>query len=258
MSTSIPVRLAGHAIPLEPRRPARRRAAPQTSSSVTSRAGTWRAIISLSATLLIPGCRDGEGLIEPPTTIPLGISGEFTRSAVGVQLYRGGAAVTNAVVSVNGVKLVRSTEPGYYYLIRPELPAGSPVNVKVSAGGATIEATGNVPDRPVLTFPATGDILGAMDTITVTWTSATDPDRFRVEFDWSEFSNVRQFDTPGTARELTVTGSSLWDLRADDTGALVTVYALWDDFLSFTGPVAPGSGVSFSAVSEDAVLRIKQ
>ena len=51
-----------------------------------------------------------------------------------------------------------------------------PLVLEVRANGVTVQATGIVPEAPVLTAPTSDTVFTLTDSITVAWTSTTNPD----------------------------------------------------------------------------------
>jgi hypothetical protein len=154
---------------------------------------------------------------------------------------------------VNGVAIPNvggGLYPGYYSgeLPAPVLP-GSPLHLRVSAGELVVEATGDVPETPVVTAPAAGTGFAAGGIITVRWTVATDPDRFRVYVNTNQ--PVWHRELPGTARELEIAASEL----PAGQDLVIGVVAYNDG--SFSGPAHPDSRMGTMALgSPSAVITI--
>lgn len=218
-----------------------------------SRARAW-PIVFLSAILLVAAC-DRDNPTAPVVAGPsaLHVSGVMGALYQSVRV-RAGRPVTDAVVTVNGVAIPHCCGDLYSGKLPEAVPPGSQLDLTVSAGGLTVEATGYVLEAPIITAPATGSVLASTDFINVTWTSATDPDRFEVCLNcWENSLDGAIYQTPGTARDLKIAAGDLTDYG---NGAIVAVYAMKEDFLSFTGTVAPGSRVMFVSRSPDAVFTI--
>jgi hypothetical protein len=179
---------------------------------------------------------------------PLHIVGNMGAQVQNVAVSRAGQAVTDAAVTVNGVAIPHASGGSYQGELPAIVPAGSPLDLVVTAGGVTVQATGNVPEAPVLTAPATGTVFALADSITVTWTSATDPDLFGVSFG-SVFPAL--FATPGTARELRVAASEI------GTGTEVPIQVSAFNDGTFTGPADPESRMNILVeASTSAVITI--
>ncbi|MEJ2215871.1 MAG: hypothetical protein P8099_04575 [Gemmatimonadota bacterium] len=126
-----------------------------------------------------------------------------------VTITRAGVPATDVAVTVNAVAIPQVGAGRYVGQLPAAVPAGSLIDLRLSAGGLTVQATGTVPEAPVLTAPVTGAISDAGDSITVAWTSATRPERFVVsgssDFDGATFDKT--FSVAGNARELRVAAS---------------------------------------------------
>ncbi|HZD54013.1 MAG TPA: hypothetical protein VE175_13270 [Woeseiaceae bacterium] len=171
---------------------------------------------------------------------PLQIQGGMSTRFQSVTVLDGaGQTTTDATVTVNGVAIPQ-TSAGFFQGELPEaVPAGSPLELVVSAGGVTVEAAGNVPEVPVLTAPATGTFFAFTDSITVTWNSATNPDRFVV---WVSnfFPPASSFVVAGTARQLRIAAGAI------GRGVDVEIFVSAINDGSFTGPASPDSRMIIS------------
>lgn len=177
-----------------------------------------------------------------------------------ISIDRAGRSVTDALVIVNGVAIPHTGEGSYEGALPNAVPAGSPVVLQVSAGGVTVEATGNVPETPVLTAPVTGRVYGFADSISITWTSPTDPDGFVGPFG----------PTSGSVRGARIAASDVaCDFSgplpdpclglADDVTREIRVSAVRDilvDDRDFTGPAAQNSSFTIESASSPAVIMI--
>jgi hypothetical protein len=215
------------------------------------RSGICRGMLWFSAILLVPGC--GDGVIAPTDAGQLHVSGVMSTLHQRIRVSRADAGVTDAEVTVNGVHIPHTSGGLYVGTLLEAVPAGSPITLVVRAGGLTLEGTGNAL-VPVIIAPATGSAIASTDSITVAWTSATDPDVFEVCLNCTDDWYRVTFPLPGTARELRISGRDLVDWG---TGAVVAIWARKKDFLALTGAVSPSSRVDFSGSSPDAVFTIE-
>lgn len=163
---------------------------------------------------------------------PLSIHADMGPLSHHIAVAQNGRDANDAVVTVNGIAMPRTNSGGYSGQLPEPVSAGSPLVLEVISDGATARATGTVPEAPVLTAPATGTVFALTDSITVTWTSATDPEGFLVAVG-SVFPAF--FAAPGSARELKIAAS---DVGLIDRN-LIDVTALNSG--SFTGRAEPGS-----------------
>ena len=198
----------------------------------------------IAASVTIKGVTKTATAVISVSAANLGIYADIYVGSAGVRIYTWiFPDVANAVVTVNGVASARfncgTNEYGCYdgYLSQAT-SAGSPLNLEVTAGGLTVEATGSVPEAPVLTAPATGAVASVADSVTVTWTSATDPSGFAVlgisDWGWYDLALAE-----GNARDLKVAAGHI---GLGDQG--IGVRAINQG--SFTGPVDPRSRMEIS------------
>jgi hypothetical protein len=208
-------------------------------------------MLCLSAVLLIPGC--GDGVIAPDDTGQLHVAGSVSTLFQRIRVVQGNAGVTDATVTVNGVHIPHISGGQYAGTLPEAVPAGSPITLVVRAGGLTLEGTGNA-FVPVIIAPATGSTIASTDSLTLAWTSATDPDGFEVCLNCGDGWYGVYYKLPGTARELRFSGGDLVDWG---TGAVVAVFADKKDFLALTGAVSLSSRVGFRGRSADVVFTIE-
>ncbi|MCG6987509.1 MAG: hypothetical protein LJF06_04960, partial [Gemmatimonadetes bacterium] len=174
--------------------------------------------------------------------VPLSISGEMGAQLQNVRITREGVPVTDGAVTVNGVAIPHAGAGFYRGQLPAAVPAGSGLNLQVSAGEATVQGTVNVPEAPVLTAPVTeADIDAGGDSITVTWTSATNPERFVASWIFDGVTAGETFTATGTARELRIAA------RPANTKLPLRLAACNDG--SFSGPVHPDSRMGICAPS---------
>jgi len=196
---------------------------------------------------LVASCgNDTTGPLEEVTPL-LMVDGDMGAQFQSLTVTREGVAVTDGTVTVNGVAIPHAGAGLYQGQLPTTLPAGSPLNLQVSVRGATVHGTVNVPEAPVLTAPATGTVFDPRDTITVSWTSATNPDRFVVSGAFITLDVVRSdmtFPAAGTARELKI---PLPPEVGAGPGTTLSVFACNDG--SIAGQVDPDSRMSICAQS---------
>lgn len=200
-----------------------------------------------------------EGITRDITLTPFELSALAIQAEVGrqggyVYVFGAGRVINDAVVTVNGVTfppmpVTGASPPHNIYQGTFEFPApvGSTFHLTASAGGLTVEANGEVPEAPVLTAPAPGTVFSPADSVTFTWTSATDPDRFEV---WTAgFGGFccGVFPAPASARELKIAVSGV-----GDSFSLVAI-----NEGSFTGPADPGSRMSIVNRSPGGTILIQ-
>jgi hypothetical protein len=157
-----------------------------------------------------------------------------------LHIYRDDLPVDDAAVTVNGVALPLTSSGFYQGKLPAFLPTGAPVDLEVHIGSAIVRATDSMPEVPVVTGPTTGSVFAPADAITVTWTSATTPDRFKVIARWAEGEDgaSKGFPALATARSLQIPAKEL-PLGRDVT---ILVFAYNDG--AFTGPADPASRMS--------------
>jgi hypothetical protein len=191
-----------------------------------------------SSAIFLPGIG---GVVPPTEPSPLIVHGGVNSQNQNIWIFQGGLnisdGVSGAVVTVNGVSIPNVGDglyPGYYSGKLPAaVPVGSPLQLRVSARGMIVEATSTVPEATVLTVPDSGAVFDPAGSITVRWTSATDPDRFTVFVNTNHI--VWERKVPGTARELVISASEL----PEEVELLVAVVAYNDGL--FSGPAHPDS-----------------
>jgi hypothetical protein len=161
------------------------------------------------------------------------VGSDMGNQAEHVSLSQEGTADVLANVTVNGEAAFQSVGGGSYDVtFAAPVATGGVLDLKISFGMIAIQGTGAVPETPVVTAPADVAVIPVANAIDVTWTSATNPDRFVVTAD---IGATLRFDAAGTSRALTIPAGALpvggpWQIR---------VYAYNDG--TFTGPVAVAS-----------------
>ncbi len=244
----------------------------QTMILLKRRAGTSPEVLLFLALLVIAGCRDAPVVTEPagtpqavpatPTapTAPTGsgslfISGVMTPLYQGVRVSRGGAPVTNADVTVNGIRIPHCCGDLYSGNLPGAVPAGATLNLRVVAGGVNFEAPGEVIATPTITAPAAGSTFARTDPVGLAWSTPTDPDRFEVCLNcWENSLYGEIHPAAGSAREFKIAPGALVDFG---TGAIVAVYAFKSNFLKAASSPEVTSNVRFMARSSDALITIK-
>ena len=190
--------------------------------------------------------------VLPPA--PLQIRGGMSAEYQSIRVFRQGAAVTNANVTVNGVTIPHYSGELYSGHLPESLAAGAAVHLKVTVGDETVEGSGIV-DVPVILEPANGSTFADTDSIRLVWSSADNPDQFQVCLNcWENSLWAEIYTLEGTDREFAIPPGSLADF-GEGTKLNVTLFK--DDFIAFAVPVASGSSITFYAKSADAVFRIK-
>jgi hypothetical protein len=210
-----------------------------------------RGVILLFSLALIASCdRDTTGpLVEAPLLIA---GGDMGAQFQNLTITRAGMAVTDGTVTVNGVVVPHAGAGRYVGQLPDAVPAGSPLNLQVSAGGVTVQGTVLVPEAPILTAPAAGAVLAAADYITVSWTSATDPDRFIVNGDWvvDDVAFRKTFPAAATARVTRISASEL------PAGADITLSVVAYNDGTFNGQADPDSRMSCGGGQPGAAITI--
>lgn len=129
-----------------------------------------------------------------------------------VRVTAGDDVVEDAVLTLNGQAVPYDGDFGTYST-ELSVQAGGELRLEVSRDGALFGvATGLVPEPPTVTAPSNGDSFTATAPLTVTWSSSTNPDRFKVGVSWScgeNCSTGEQFDVAGTARTFDLPGDAL-------------------------------------------------
>ena len=155
-----------------------------------------------------------------------------------------GAAVSSAEASVNGTPIPFVAGSSLYQgSLSAPIAVGNAIKLRAVVPEGEITAFDTVPEAPAVTAPASGATLDASSPQTVTWTSATNPDRFRVALTWSCGAGCgtgSSFDAAGGDRSLSLPANTL----PADTGVKVRIYAVNDGTETFVGPFALGSRMS--------------
>jgi hypothetical protein len=216
---------------------------------MTVRCWIGSGLIALVAVVALSCADDGVTTPEPEDEVqPLLIMGDMAAQSQDLTITRQGRPVLNAAVSVNGIAIPHTGGGRYQGQLPAAVPAGSPLVVQVSASETSVEGAGFVPEAPVLTAPATGTVFEPTDSITVAWTSATDPDRFLVfVFDPGELG-PEVFTASGTARQMEIVAGDF----SPDTEVTIAIFAQNDG--SFTGSAHTDSQMNIRAESPAEVV----
>jgi hypothetical protein len=244
----------------------------QPMTLLKRRGETSPAVLVFLALLVITGCRDASDVTEPvrrapatpttPTTPPsptasgpLLVSGGMSPEHQAILVSRAGAAVTDAEVTVNGFPIPHCCGNLYSGNLPKAVRAGDTLYLKVTAGDVTFEGFGEVMATPVITSPTAGSTFASTDSITMAWSTPTDPDRFQVCLNCRENAlEAAIYHASGSAREYTIEPGILVDYGA---GAVVAVYAFKSNFLKAESSPAVSSDVGFVARSRDVVITLK-
>lgn len=165
-----------------------------------------------------------------------------------VFVYRNDVLLSGVNVQVNGVAL-SEVQTGLYSGQVPQVPVGDLVWLNVRNGAEEVNAAGRVPDAAALTAPANGSVFSQSAQITVTWTSPTSPQWFKVYAHYSCGTNcgtAKAYEVLGTARSVTFAAA---DLPANEP---VTIEVMAYNDGEFNGPVSLDSRMRIRA---DPLLR---
>jgi hypothetical protein len=156
-----------------------------------------------------------------------------------ISLTRASAALSGATVRVNG-----TTIPFTGSIFQGNLPGGvavgSNLELLTADGDCLVYARDTLPEKPVVTAPNTGINVQSNVALPVTWTSATNPDRFVVSATWLEGAGGtgwRSGDLAATARSFDIPANTL----PTDKSVKIRVYAYNDGTETFIGAFETGS-----------------
>jgi hypothetical protein len=170
-----------------------------------------------------------------------------------VFVFRGATPIDTATVSVNGTPAPVGADKGYHITLPASVPTGNPLHLQVVVGAVTIAGVGNVPEDPVVTAPPNGAVLPATVPVAVTWSSATNPDRFKILVQWSCGPNCgtgKWYDATSSSRAFTVPAADL----PSGVDLKVNVMAYNDG--SFTGPADSTSTMNIRGESTARLFKI--
>lgn len=171
-----------------------------------------------------------------------------------IYVYLDGVPVTTANVTINSEIFPHQGNGRYTKSLDTVVPLGGTLNLEVVIGAVTITGTDTVPERPTLSAPAGGEIYAPTDTITVSWTSPSDPDRFMISAGYScgdDCGTGKRYYVAGNARTVDIPASDL----PPDKAIRIEVYAYNDG--EFTGPVTSDSTMNIrTGSSGEAIIFI--
>lgn len=179
----------------------------------------------------------------------------MTAQYQGIRVSRGSIPVADADVRVNGVSIPYYGGDLYSGKLPVAVAAGGTLSVKVTAGGQDFEGSGEVIPVPAITAPTAGSTFAWTDSISLAWSTPTDPDRFEVCLNcWDDSLDGAIYPAPGNSREFKIKPGSLVDYGG---GAIVAVYAYKSGFLKSVSSTDATSSVLFMARSPDARIPIR-
>ncbi len=158
-----------------------------------------------------------------------------------IRLTRGVSNLSTATVKSNSAPIPYVASSAIYQGNLPSvLPVGAAVNVLSADGDCLVFSYDFVPESTVLVTPTAGESFDIASAIPVSWTSATNPDRFVVSATWVEGTSGfswRSGDLAGTVRSFSVPANSL----PANTSVKIRVYAYNDGTENFIGSFETGS-----------------
>ena len=138
--------------------------------------GTLFALLVLSVLLIFAGCDTsgggGGGLLYVVAAVETDDSGDTEAFVMITEGGLFGTLVTDATVTVNGETLTY-VFLGYFGILSTPVSAGGSVTLNVQRGGSSINATLQMPEKPVITAPIGG--------------SPIEPDRCSVFFSYINY-----------------------------------------------------------------------
>jgi von Willebrand factor type D domain/CARDB len=156
-----------------------------------------------------------------------------------ISLTRASAPLSSATVRVNGTNIPFATG-----IFQGNLPAavavGSNLELVSNDGDCVVYARDTLPEKPVVTAPAAAANVSSSAQLPVSWTSATDPDRFVVSATWLEGAGGtgwRSEDLAGSSRSFNIPANTL----PSDKSVKIRVYAYNDGTETFIGAFEAGS-----------------
>lgn len=187
--------------------------------------------------------------------VPVQVGATFYANGMNVRVLQAGTEVNGATVTVNGSRLA-STGFGFYQgeLTGPH-PPGTELRLRVQTDHATVDAVGTVPETPAITAPVPGSVFTLADSISVAWTTASDPAGFQVSAynlceEWFICGLWSSWTVEGAGRALTVAAA---DIGTDDP-IVVEVFSI--ERGAFSGPVEAGSEFAILSASTTATIAI--
>ncbi len=158
----------------------------------------WAAAAFLGAPIFIPAA------IAAPLWISGGDMGLLFNH---VSIYDDVTPIADATVTLNGTDLPLLYPGRYSGTLPVALSPGDPMVLLVVTSTDTVTATDVAPESPQVTSPLEGAVYAPSETITVAWTSTTDPDEFLIQGSTTARTSplVREaFTVSGTIRSLDV------------------------------------------------------
>jgi hypothetical protein len=158
-----------------------------------------------------------------------------------IALTRASAPLSSATARVNGTTIPFSASTN---LFQGNLPAavavGTLLELVTNDGDCVVYARDTLPERPVVTAPAAAASVSSTAALPVTWTSASNPDRFVVSATWLEGAGGtgwRSADIAATERSFSIPAGTL----PADKSVKIRVYAYNDGTETFIGAFETGS-----------------
>jgi hypothetical protein len=172
-----------------------------------------RAQILRAAALAVPlffavGCDDDDDNGGPSGETLL-VAASMGAQNQTVVLTNGGAVEDGATVTVNGTAATEAPAGTYNVTLAAPVVAGDALTLDVTSGTASIDGAGTLPESAVITAPANAAVIASGGEVVVTWTAATDPDRWVVD---ATGPTVESYDVAdGAARTFTIAAGELAD-----------------------------------------------
>ena len=164
-------------------------------------------------------------------------------------VYHAGQPLTDAVVLVGAQPIPYDAKAqAYSGPLGTALDAGATLRLEVRWNGASVSASGVLPEAPVLVPPQSDGTLAASGDLEIAWTSGTDPDRFTVYSEWDSggFHYGDRSTLDGSLRSFTLAASELppgasvtFSVCAWNTGTVAGDYEVY----------APEPGLTLRATS---------
>jgi hypothetical protein len=158
-----------------------------------------------------------------------------------LSLTRASLALSSAIARVNGTSIPFNAGSSRF---QGNLPAsvgvGGLLELVTNDGDCVVYARDTLPEQPVVTAPVAAASVNASAALPVSWTSATNPDRFVVAASWLEGSSGtgwRSADLPATTRSFSIPAGTL----PADKSVKIRVYAYNDGTETFIGAFETGS-----------------
>ena len=201
-----------------------------------------------SAAPQVPPEAPSPGSPSDPRSASIVISGWMTPQHQRLEVHRGMAPVTNAVVTVNGVPLGHRDGGSYQGSLPEPVTSGGKLNLKVVIDGIVFEPPGEVAPIPTITAPEAGTVIRVTDPITLLWSSPANPDRFEICTNcWENSLDGAVYPASGATREHLVAAGALVDYGG---GSPLAVVAIRNNFLNPAKPAEVASTIRFIAASQ--------